>query len=224
MLGHMRTISNFQSPWNCDPSMVRIKRTQITDNPLTYGHLDGYPGVILSGYLHWDIISCWWFRLWLLLSLYFSRSLFAWTMIRDVPCLRVDIAGASDPGARLSVGNPSSATSVPSSWTNKARPYPSEAPKMDLTYPHISVCRQVTYRITVYISTKSLVSSLKMEIHITSPSVKILHDDLRTSRSLPVFHNNDRVGGQIVLDLTCYQSGRLSVSVSVSTRFFFAYG
>jgi hypothetical protein len=55
-----------------------------------------------------------------------------------------------------------------------------------------------------------------MEIQIASPSTKVVHnEELQTSRTLPVFHETDRVGGQVILDPTCYQSGRLTVSVSL---------
>jgi len=53
-----------------------------------------------------------------------------------------------------------------------------------------------------------------MEVQIASPSIKVVrHEELQTSKSLPVFHERDRVGGRIILDPACYQSGRLSVSV-----------
>lgn len=53
-----------------------------------------------------------------------------------------------------------------------------------------------------------------MEVQIASPSVKIVRHEFQTCRSLPVFNESDRIGGQIILDPSCSQSGRLSVSVS----------
>jgi len=60
-----------------------------------------------------------------------------------------------------------------------------------------------------------------MEICIASPSVKVVrHEELQTSKSLPVFNGNDRVGGQVILDPICNQSGRLSIAVRTTTSFF----
>ena len=76
---------------------------------------------------------------------------------------------------------------------------------------HINLWRMLTH---------DRARSLHMEIQITSPSTKIVHhEELQTSRTLPVFHGTDRVGGQVILDPTCYQSGRLTMSVSLLISF-----
>ncbi|KII87629.1 hypothetical protein PLICRDRAFT_642508 [Plicaturopsis crispa FD-325 SS-3] len=56
--------------------------------------------------------------------------------------------------------------------------------------------------------------SLQMEMHINSPHVKVLPETDKTgTRSLPIFSDHDRIGGQVVLDPSCSQSGRLTVSI-----------
>jgi hypothetical protein len=134
------------------------------------------------------------------------------------PALHVNVAVASDPGARRpSTSKANSTISFPSPPTDSVQSSLniSQVLEMNMTYPHISVCRCVTDRTRrgVY-ATHTHTRSLHMEVQIASPSVKVVHqEELQTSRSLPVFHENDRVGGRIILDPACYQSGRLSISV-----------
>jgi len=115
-------------------------------------------------------------------------------MLGMIP-LRVDVANTSDPGARRT---PTSSKAL-SAATNYGRAslYQSQVQEEDMTYPHLSVCR-----------------SLHMEVQIASPSVKVVrHQHLQTFRSLPVFYENDKVSGQIILDPACNHSGRLSISI-----------
>ena len=138
---------------------------------------------------------------------------------RHSPPLHVNIAVASDPGARRpSASKANSIMTFPSPPTNSVQSSLdiSQVQEMGITYPHISVCRCVTDRTCHHgmYATHTHARSLHMEVQIASPSVKVVHqEELQTSRSLPVFHENDRVGGRIILDPACYQSGRLSISV-----------
>jgi hypothetical protein len=61
-------------------------------------------------------------------------------------------------------------------------------------------------------------SSLYMELQIYSPSVKVMqHKHQNSTRPLPVFGDNDQVGGKVFLHSNCPPYGRLSVSVSLAS-------
>jgi len=75
-------------------------------------------------------------------------------MARHVPPLHVDIAGASDPigGRHPSMSKSPAANAVASVPTNKSFPPCLNLPEdqeMDMTYPHISVGREVMQNIVV---------------------------------------------------------------------------
>jgi hypothetical protein len=53
-----------------------------------------------------------------------------------------------------------------------------------------------------------------MDIKIYSPSIKLIpYPQLNIKRSLPVFGDDDHVGGVVTLNPNCSHSGRLIVSV-----------
>lgn len=59
-----------------------------------------------------------------------------------------------------------------------------------------------------------------MEIHIRSPSVKVMRQPgIETARSLPLFGDHNKVSGTVLLDVgVCSTPGRLTVSVSDPLR------
>ncbi|KAI1794484.1 hypothetical protein LXA43DRAFT_143333 [Ganoderma leucocontextum] len=70
----------------------------------------------------------------------------------------------------------------------------------ELTYPHNSVFR-----------------SVQLEIHVRSPSVKIHRAANYDIRSLPVFGEQDKVSGKVLLDVSlCATPGRLTIFLSGS--------
>lgn len=57
-------------------------------------------------------------------------------------------------------------------------------------------------------------SSLLLDMQIYSPSVKVVNlPGLEASQSRPVFCDEDKIEGKIVLDPSCSQNGRLTISV-----------
>lgn len=58
------------------------------------------------------------------------------------------------------------------------------------------------------------ISSVQLEVHIRSPSVKIHRAANYDIRSLPVFGEQDKVSGQVLLDVSlCVTPGRLTIFV-----------
>ncbi|RDB30650.1 hypothetical protein Hypma_005833 [Hypsizygus marmoreus] len=64
------------------------------------------------------------------------------------------------------------------------------------TYSHVS-----TYR------------SLQMDLQLYSPSVKLQQDEYDGGGPLAVFGDHDQVGGKVILDPSCYHTGKLSISI-----------
>lgn len=57
-----------------------------------------------------------------------------------------------------------------------------------------------------------------MDLFIYSPSV--MDATIPGQKAIPVFGDNDQVGGKVILDPTCSHSGRLSVSVRLLPNLF----
>ena len=55
--------------------------------------------------------------------------------------------------------------------------------------------------------------SLKLEVQIYSPSVKVRQGNGVGGSLVPVFSDNDKIEGKITLDQSCHHSGTLSISV-----------
>jgi hypothetical protein len=52
-----------------------------------------------------------------------------------------------------------------------------------------------------------------MELQLYSPSVKLHQEHTDDRGPLAVFGDHDQVGGKVILDPSCYHTGRLSISV-----------
>ena len=55
--------------------------------------------------------------------------------------------------------------------------------------------------------------SLKLEVQIYSPSVKVRQGNGVGGSLLPVFSDNDKIEGKVTLDQSCHHSGILSITV-----------
>jgi len=98
----------------------------------------------------------------------------------------------------------------------KARPFSTFSPPSGGSdYSHVSTFRYVQhyYSIPTHHRHKRD-SSLYMELRIFSPSTMLipyLHTSIK--RSLPIFGDNDHVGGYVILNPSCSPAGRLLISV-----------
>ena len=60
---------------------------------------------------------------------------------------------------------------------------------------------------------------MQLEVHVRSPSVKIHRAANYDIRSLPVFGEQDKVSGQVLLDVSlCVTPGRLTIFVRIPDR------
>lgn len=57
--------------------------------------------------------------------------------------------------------------------------------------------------------------SLKLEVQIYSPSVRVHQGNWVGGSFVPVFSDNDKIEGKVTLDRSCHHSGTLSVTVSL---------
>lgn len=54
-----------------------------------------------------------------------------------------------------------------------------------------------------------------MELQVNSPHVKIVQGQGENMRSLPIFREHDRVSGQVLLDASTPQPGRIRIIVRI---------
>lgn len=55
--------------------------------------------------------------------------------------------------------------------------------------------------------------SLQTQLQLYSPSVKVYQDHAEDKGPLAVFSDHDQVGGKVILDPSCYHTGKLSISI-----------